>query len=388
MFEGTWESSSVSEEIASGYISIEMLANNFIQVRISYAGIFKREQQIETKIEIHDGQGSNEFLSITIQDQSQDLITGSYTSKEVVKNTVIKDKGTFKLHKFIICSDDYYRTYNGHEIKFLKIIHNKLRSLPGGSVVWLAGDSSLDNKYWIKSAKIDSPEIYREILPQSYPDVAYHMSSLGIPVINTAVEASTLIGRQTEQDEFLAAHIQPQDTLIVSVGANDIALKPSPMTIYYMAIILMTPLREIPTTSSFQYFKNLFGESLKSYIMSLTRVHKPKKICVCCIYYPCTAQSQASWATLSLRLLGYDRDPAKLQHFIQLVYAQAISQIKIDGTEVIPVPLYEILDANDPQDYISRVEPSSRGGRKMAAHFHRIITALKQDDFERREFSR
>lgn len=43
-----------------------------------------------------------------------------------------------------------------------------------------------------------------------------------------------------------------------------------------------------------------------------------------------------------------------------------ISTIRIKGSEVIPTPLFNVLDGKRSEDYIARVEPSALGGRKMA----------------------
>ena len=52
--------------------------------------------------------------------------------------------------------------------------------------------------------------------------------------VNTAVEESTLADRAGEkmlaQDEFVHDHIEAEDTLVVSVGGNDVALRPSVKT--------------------------------------------------------------------------------------------------------------------------------------------------------------
>jgi len=42
------------------------------------------------------------------------------------------------------------------------------------------------------------------------------------------------------------------------------------------------------------------------------------------------------------------------------------SRIRIDGSQVIPVPLFEPLDGKNRRDYVARVEPSAKGGKKMA----------------------
>ena len=43
----------------------------------------------------------------------------------------------------------------------------------------------------------------------------------------------------------------------------------------------------------------------------------------------------------------------------------------IDGCKYLP--LYNVLDPNNPDDYIDRVEPSIQGGKKMAKAFYHLI---------------
>lgn len=43
-------------------------------------------------------------------------------------------------------------------------------------------------------------------------------------------------------------------------------------------------------------------------------------------------------------------------------------KISIPGTEVIPLPLFNVLDGKNTDDYVARVEPSPQGGRKMAEY--------------------
>lgn len=93
--------------------------------------------------------------------------------------------------------------------------------------------------------------------------------------------------------------------------------------------------------------------------------------------------------------LGYDADPAKLKYAIKLLFdtisAKGFSakpskkdnqnrstlcggdeanstescESSID-TQILPFPLFEVLDGTDTNDYVQRVEPSVEGGRKMA----------------------
>ena len=62
----------------------------------------------------------------------------------------------------------------------------------------------------------------------------------------------------------------------------------------------------------------------------------------------------------------YDCAPWRLQSAIRQVFHLATRRIRIPGVEVVPVPLFEVLDGRESRDYVQRVEPSPRGGKKMA----------------------
>ena len=53
---------------------------------------------------------------------------------------------------------------------------------------------------------------------------------------------------------------------------------------------------------------------------------------------------------------------------IRNTFKTATSAIRIPGTEVVPVPLFDVLDWQRSEDFVARVEPSVIGDRKMAAH--------------------
>jgi len=90
------------------------------------------------------------------------------------------------------------------------------------------------------------------------------------------------------------------------------------------------------------------------------------------IYYP-DENNTPSWANPALSALGYNSNPEKLQMLIRKVFEEAISKITIEGSEVIPVPLFNVLDGKHSSDYIARVEPSPSGGRKMAEFLLDVI---------------
>lgn len=113
------------------------------------------------------------------------------------------------------------------------------------------------------------------------------------------------------------------------------------------------------------YFRHLFSTRIEKYIKALTSKTKPQRILVCMIYYPDEAPTP-SWAGPALGALGYNQNPAKLQMLIRKAFTFATSNIQIPGSEVIPVPLFHVLDGKRSEDYIARVEPSPEGGKKMA----------------------
>ena len=304
-----------------------------------------------------------------------------------------------------IPSSLFYNEYHGHKVEHLSVLHRELRdNRAPTTVVWTAGDSSLDNKHWFHDT-VDAPPGYDRILapPRSRPDVTYWMNHLLASVdhtvaINTAVEATTLNERTIRlrpQDIFLRDHLQPQDILVVSIGGNDVALMPCPCTIASMLCLLRcvpasctangctcgtVPLDDCccgcgPSLASclcayppcLGYLRHLFGTRVERYIQALTSKTKPSKILVCMIYYP-SEQPSRGWAGPALASLGYDSQPSRLQSAIRKIFQEATSRIRIQGSEVVPVPLYLALDSKNDADYVERVEPSATGGRKMAEY--------------------
>ena len=132
----------------------------------------------------------------------------------------------------------YYNEYHGHPYDQLSTVVRSLRT-QGKRLVWLAGDSSLDNKYWFSEAH---PAVngYEHILrpPEMKADVCYWLNKQaaethgGPPLacVNTALEATALNDRSRGQlwmsDKLIRDNIGSEDVLIVSVGGNDVALQP------------------------------------------------------------------------------------------------------------------------------------------------------------------
>jgi hypothetical protein len=184
----------------------------------------------------------------------------------------------------------FYFEWKGHQLRDLEtLLTITTTHRPDKPIVYLAGDSSLDNKYWVSvdSASASVPEIYHHALdkPAPKPDVSFWMNAfLGdrATCINAAVEESMLRERDQEllaHDKFIRDNIRAKDVLIVSVGANDIALKPSPCTVAHMLhLAWATPLSSLEkgTAYSLKYFRHLFGTNIQSYVDRLTAKTRPR----------------------------------------------------------------------------------------------------------------
>ena len=303
------------------------------------------------------------------------------------------------LHRMIqkINTSRFYHEWKGHTISDVTAFRSTTLSLrPSKPIIYLAGDSSLDNKYWVPSSGpagepllVDVPEIYRTALDQPHPkpDVSFwlnHLLGNRATALNLAVEASMLRERDADlldHDKFIRDNIRAEDVLVVSIGANDIAMKPTFATIRHMLqLAWLTPRGSLQrgTAWSLGHFTNMFKNQVQSYVSRLVEKHKPRAVIVCMIYYPleANASKQESWADVPLKLLGYNRFPRQLQTAIMKMYELATKQIQIPGVNIVPCALFESLDGKMEGDYTARVEPSAEGGRKIALQLERIIDTL------------
>ena len=93
------------------------------------------------------------------------------------------------------------------------------------------------------------------------------------------------------------------------------------------------------------------------------------------IYFP-DEEITGGWADPVLKVLGYDTQPRRLQALIKRVFELATVKVSAPrGVTIVPLPLFKTLDGKRTGDYISRVEPSASGGRKMA---NSILDAVEQ----------
>ena len=114
------------------------------------------------------------------------------------------------------------------------------------------------------------------------------------------------------------------------------------------------------------YFVDLFANRVQNYIVNMLGSRRPRKVVACMIYFLDVA-GRGSWADGFLCCMGYNCAPSRLQSAIRAVFNLATRRIRIPGTEVVAMPLFEVLDGSCSEDYVQRVEPSPTGGRKIAA---------------------
>ncbi|KAF2790569.1 hypothetical protein K505DRAFT_327492 [Melanomma pulvis-pyrius CBS 109.77] len=315
--------------------------------------------------------------------------TSADTPAPRIRKPRVKSNRKINLYQF-------YTEWRGHPIDDLgQFLDLTLAQRPDKPIIYLAGDSSLDNKYWVPSSgpggdplPVEVPEIYYKTLdrPRPKPDVSFwlnHVLGGRATCVNTAVEETTLRDRDEsllEHDEFIRDNIRDNDILIVSIGANDIALRPSPATIIRMLqMAWLTQFCSLENGSAYAlpYFKELFGPKIQNYVSRLTSRTKPRAVIVSMIYFPLEwAPGQTSWANAQLKALRYDSYPEKLQMAIRQMYEIATKSIRIEGTEVLPCALFEVLDGKEKSDYTDRVEPSVEGGKKMAVRFVEILEGI------------
>lgn len=126
----------------------------------------------------------------------------------------------------MINTDHFYNNYHGHTVDHLYTLYKGLiNQNPNKPFIYLAGDSSLDNKYWLKNdkGKYKLTNGYEKILhpPNARPDIAYYLNKYYSEyyTVNCAIEESSLGKRDSDllpQDNFIKDHITENDILVVS----------------------------------------------------------------------------------------------------------------------------------------------------------------------------
>lgn len=312
----------------------------------------------------------------------------------------------------------FYAEWSGHPIAMLQQAVEYFRKAhPDKRLIWLAGDSSLDNKYWVRLSTDVKPwrdptrNGWHELLPYMLPDVAYHVNAKlmgsigdqtkpaldGCACVNAAVEESMLRQRLPDKllphDKLIRDSISENDVLVVSIGGNDIALLPTPKTMLAVLSLVgksawkqlgpdgtgqLTDQQWLSVESSWQFrhLVRLFKTQVEQYLRMLTAKTRPALIVPCMIYYPQVSANTKSWANFSLKCLRYTAKPWILQALIKRLYEKATCQIQVDGARVKPVALFHAMPGAPDSLYVERVEPSLLGGEKCA---ELIVRALEDE---------
>ena len=289
--------------------------------------------------------------------------------------------------------ETFYGEWSGHRLIDLKTLYASVAFREDGTrrrVIWLAGDSSLDNKYWVLNRQRYEPcNGYERVLPYCVGDVAYWINKilsdraeskeLDFVCINCSVEATTLgsrigwTGRLKPQDIFLRDSLKDDDILVASVGGNDIALAPSFKTIMSLIGVLKfgnaQSIKERGSGCGTSHLMRLFKNGVECYLGKLIAKTVPNTIAPCTIYYLDENAKSPSWANTSLSILGYDKNPSTIQTLIDAIYLHATARIEVDGAHIVPVELSKALNGKHTRDYECRVEPSVRGGKRWHRSF-------------------
>lgn len=289
------------------------------------------------------------------------------------------------MEKCKIDCEAFYSNYFGHPPEQLRsLLEHRPSNRP---TLFLVGDSTLDNKYWLPRHSEKHPDAY--IRSRFEPpddaeehsaqctlarDVAYWLSTAcpSYTVMNCAVEQSILrtrvSGALLEHDELVRDHISPGDILVVSVGGNDVALSP---TLATAAAVFANS--QFGGSVGIATLTSLFRDQMQRYVSQLVLKQKPSLIVLCMVYFLDEDAKHPSWASLALKILGYNSNPAKLQATMRKVYEEALCNIRIDGCKVAYAPLFEALDGKTTEHYVDRVEPSELGGQVMANFLKGVI---------------
>ena len=307
----------------------------------------------------------------------------------------------------------FYNEYHGHTVPHLQTLFDSLKALIGigntgtrthadaaataaagtgrkHSFVWLLGDSSNDNKYWLQSRE-RACNGYEHVLtpPKSVPDVCHQLNrrfaELGpdaegrtYTCINAAVEESTVGARAggatlLPQDAFVRDNMGPDDILLISLGGNDIALKPTVGTIAAMGwLTRVSRAGNVQDGSAWGlgHFHDLLHTQYQQYVAAVCAKVKPRLVVPCMIYYVDECATSQSWANATLGAIGYNSNPGHVQRIIDRIFYECFvaDPLQVPGVGCIfPVELSKAMNGKDPADYVARVEPSAQGGAKMAA---------------------
>lgn len=186
--------------------------------------------------------------------------------------------------------------------------------------------------------------------------------------VNAAVEESCLKDAPSAHDGFVLSHVKPGDFVVISIGGNDLILKPSNSVLMSMGVgTYLVPDSCIDTALSWlpNPLYDLFVTRTQEYV---DMFYKASRKVVYTPYFPC--QSGVGWASRLLDRINMDKAQTTIRA-VHNIYHKKLKDI------TAAAPLYEALDCTNELDYKYRVEPSVQGGKKIS-HFLFFLLQGKQ----------
>lgn len=283
-----------------------------------------------------------------------------------------------------ISFSSFYNNYYGHLNDHINILQEKFNK---NKIIYFVGDSILDNKSYTLQYQEDAVNGYENIIDNKKmcPDVSYWLNKFlfdnnkDYKVINCAVEEACVeekMNSLNSKDMRVQSYIKKEDILVVSLSGNDLSLKMSLSNKLRMAkLIYMTSKADIQKNPNvhLDFMITICKNQLQTYIEKLTQNAVPSKIIICSIIYPCIDTTQSSWANTILSLINYNKDPEMIQMIIDLIFEHGIKQINIPGSQMEFLNLSKLVDCNNPNLYVQRVEPSKKGGYCIAKGIYDTI---------------
>ncbi len=310
-----------------------------------------------------------------------------------------------------VSSAEYYAQYHGHPLNMLRTVISRARFM-NRKVIWLMGDSSLDNKHWLFPDSSYQNKVYEKFTDDTYTadaingyedifdnsrcikDVCYwinahlmkHPNWNDYICINASVEESTLADRDNgllPHDQLVRDFLMPGDIIIASVGGNDIALRPTTSTMVSLATLnwlLPQHLIDSDYIVGDGALDTILRVKYELYLSNVTERFRfvsdsSLLIVPCMVYFP--SINGSGWCDPVLYRLGYDNNPQKLQAIMRMAFRRYTSNIKCHDVPICPIALYEILDGTNDEDYNNRVEPSVQGSQKLANFILTKITNFR-----------
>lgn len=290
----------------------------------------------------------------------------------------------------------FYDPYYGHPLKILNFLKQEFEEKQFNFIYFL-GDSTLDNKHWVRNKPQKSLPLFEKNLEYMLPDISFFMNKKLYEnnekyiCLNFAVEENHLKNRNNSTnnnliplngwEDYVSSNLTENDILIVSIGGNDLALKLNIPIILNLCLSLFLSddlLRKNPYL--IYYILDIYKNYLKQFLLDIIKYKKPKMIVLCGVYFPCI-DYQDSWCKNILNIMKYNVPSYRknIHCVLEMLFEEGLKSLnsenipELEGIEIKYIPLYKVLNCEDKEDYVAGVEPSVQGGEKMAEAFYNSI---------------